>query len=161
MSRYIVSNSDKITRSDTYLVRLECADGNIIEDLEPRKLFPMTDPDRYVSLLDSKENEVALIRELSEISSDSRKALEECFFDYYMIPEISAIISVEDKFGVLKWDVATDRGNIKFTIRNRHSDIKLINGMHLVIRDSDDNRYQMRNISQLDKASLRKIFSYI
>ena len=161
MSRYIVTKNDKIVRTDTYLVKLECSDGSVIEELEPRRLFPMTDTDHYISLLDSKENEIALIKDLSEIDPASKKALEDCFFDYYMIPEISAIISVEDKFGVLKWDVATDRGNIKFTIRNRHSDIKLINGMHLVIRDSDDNRYQLRNISQLDKASLRKIFSYI
>ncbi len=161
MSRYIVTKNDKIVRTDTYLVKLVCCDGNVIADLEPRRLFPMTDTDHYISLLDSKENEVALIKDLSEIDPASRKALEDCFFDYYMIPEITAILNVEDKFGVLKWEVATDRGNIKFTIRNRHSDIKLLDKKYLIVRDSDDNRYQMKDIKKLDKASFRKIFSYI
>jgi hypothetical protein len=78
-----------------------------------------------------------------------------------MIPEITEILHVEDKFGVLKWRVMTDRGEIEFSIRNRHSDIKLLGKKRLLVRDSNDNRYQVTDISKLDKKSLKRIYSYL
>lgn len=160
-NRYIVTDKDSITRTDTYLVKIDCADGNCFDNLEPRRLFPHTNTEKYITLLDSTEKEIALIKDLAEINAESRKAIEDCFFDYYMIPEITEILNVEDKFGVLKWKVMTDRGEIEFSIRNRHSDIKLLGKKRLLVRDSNDNRYQVNNIADLSKKSLKKIYSYL
>ena len=161
MARYIVTDADKITRTDTYLVKIECADGSCLEGLEPRRLFPHTNLTQYITLLDPSEKEVAMIKDLSTIAPESRHAIEDCFFDYYMIPEITEILHVEDKFGVLKWKVMTDRGEIGFSIRNRHSDIKLLGKKRLLVRDSNDNRYQVGDIANLSKASIKKIYSYL
>jgi len=160
MARYIITDKDKITRIDTYLVKVECADGQVFESLEPRRLFPLSDLDHYITLLSDKEKEVALIKSLDEIAPESREAIEACFADYYMIPQITEIIKVDDKFGALSWTVMTDRGKIKFSIRNRHSDIKCYDGVHLLVRDSNDNRY-LSDVSKLDKKSIRKIYSYL
>ena len=160
MARYIITDKDKITRIDTYLVKVECADGQVFESLEPRRLFPLSDLDHYITLLDEDEKEVALIKSLDEISSESRDSIDACFSDYYMIPMITEIIKVDDKFGALSWTVMTDRGRIKFSIRNRHSDIKCYDGVHLLVRDSNDNRY-LSDVSKLDKKSIRKIYSYL
>jgi hypothetical protein len=161
MARYIITDADKITRTDTYLVKVECADGGCFEELEPRRLFPHTNLNQYVTLLDSSEKEIAMIKDLATIAPDSRQAIEDCFFDYYMIPEITEILHVEDKFGVLKWRVMTDRGEIEFSIRNRHSDIKLLGKKRLLVRDSNDNRYQVCDIANLSKSSIKKIYSYL
>ena len=161
MARYIVTDADKITRTDTYLVKIECADGSCLEGLEPRRLFPHTNLTQYITLLDPSEKEVAMIKDLSTIAPESRQAIEDCFFDYYMIPEITEILHVEDKFGVLKWKVMTDRGEIGFSIRNRHSDIKLLGKKRLLVRDSNDNRYQVGDIANLSKSSIKKIYSYL
>ena len=161
LNRYIITASDKILRTDTYLVTLIKCDGTEIPNLEPRRLFPFTNTDKYITLLDEKEQEIAMIKSLDDLESESRKAIEECFFEYYMIPEIKEVLNVEDKFGALKWTVRTDRGNIEFSIRNRHSDIKLIARKRLLVRDSNDNRYHINDISLLDKKSLKKIYSYL
>ena len=116
MARYIITDKDKITRIDTYLVKVECTDGQVFESLEPRRLFPLSDLDHYITLLSDKEKEVALIKSLDEIDPESRSAVEACFTDYYMIPQITEIIKIEDKFGALSWTVMTDRGKIKFSI---------------------------------------------
>ena len=161
MARYIVTDADRIERTDTYLVKVECADGTCFENLEPRRLFPHTNLNHYITLLDASEKEVALVKDMAAIEPESRQAIEDCFFDYYMIPEITEILHVDDKFGVLKWRVMTDRGEIEFTIRNRHSDIKLLGKKRLLVRDSNDNRYQVCDIANLSKASLKKIYSYL
>ena len=160
-NRYIITNADKIIRTDTYLVTLQRADGETSESLEPRRLFPFSNTEKYITLLDSHEKEIAMIKDLCDLDPDSRKAIEECFFEYYMIPEITEILHVEDKFGALKWTVQTDRGEIEFRIRNRHSDIKLLGKRRLLVRDSNDNRYQIADISKLSNKSLKKIYSYL
>lgn len=160
MARYIVTDKDKIVRTDTYLVRVECENGEVLENLEPRRLFPVSDPENYITLLDDKEKEKALIKSLASISKESREAIEGCFGDYYMIPQITAVLAVEDKLGTLKWKVMTDRGEVSFRIRNRHSDIKVLDGNRLFVRDSNDNRY-LSDLGSLDKASMRLIFSYL
>ena len=160
MARYIITGKDKIIRTDTYLVNVECENGDVFTDLEPRRLFPITDLNRYITLLDEKEKEVALIKEMSDLNEESAKAVNDCFKDFYMIPKIAAVLEVNDKFGVLKWRVMTDRGEISFSIRNRHSDIKVLGKKRLFVRDSNDNRY-LSDVSKLDKKSIKKIYSYL
>ena len=159
---YVDRYTGRLERTDLYRVRLILKDGTVIEDLEPRRLFPFTNYDMYISLLDKNEKEIALVRDFKEIDDDSQKVLEDCFREYYMIPKIKRVISCEDKFGTLKWDVETDRGRIVFQIRNRHSDIKSLDKLgRVLIRDSNDNRYEITNYMELDKHSKRLLFSYL
>lgn len=159
---YFDSEKGRIERSDLYLVNLIFKDGQIIENLEPRRLFPVTDTEHYITLLDDKEKEIALIRNMSDLDETSREVLEDCFREFYMIPKITQILEVHDKFGVLEFKVMSDRGVVSFRIRNRHSDIKNLHGSgRIVIRDSDDNRYEIPRFDDLDKHSKHCLFSYV
>ena len=159
---YIDKYTGKIERSDMYLVRLTLKDGTVLENLEPRRLFPITNTDMYITLLDNNEKEAAFVRDLCEIDEDSRRALEECFAEYYMIPKIQRIYHIEEKFGTLTMKVTTDRGDVSFSIRNRNSDIKKLRGTsRVVIRDSNDNRYEICDVNTLDSQSMRLLYSYL
>lgn len=159
---YVDKSCGRIERTDLYLVKLIMNDGTVFEDLEPRRLFPHTDTERYITLLNNKEKEIALIKEIKDLDTDSRRALELCFKEFYLIPKISQVLTVEDKFGALKFSVMTDRGKISFRIRNRHSDIKMLSRSgRVLIRDSDDNRYEIPCFAELDRHSKRLLFSYV
>lgn len=163
MSRYYIDKyTGRLEKTDMYLVRLIKKNGEVVENLEPRRLFPFTNHNMYITLLDSDEREVGFVRDFDELDSESADAIEQCFAEYYMIPKIQSIIDVEDKFGTLKWTVETDRGKINFGIRNRHSDIKkLYPSGRVIIRDSNDNRYEISDVGALDARSQRLIFSYM
>lgn len=159
---YVDKYTGRLEKSDMYLVRLILKDGTVYDNLEPRMLFPFTNHTMFISLLNADEREVGFVRSLTEIDEDSRKALEACFREYYMIPKISRVINCEDKFGTLKWTVDTDRGVITFQIKNRHSDIKNLRGTaRIIIRDSNDNRYEIPDYTVLDAHSNRMLFSYL
>ncbi len=159
---YIEKNSATIEKTDLYLVKLTLNDGTVYENLEPRMLFPFTKTTEYVSLLEEGEKEIALIRDLNDLDKASRFAIDECFREYYMIPKIIKVIDCYDRFGTLKWTVETDRGEISFRIRNRHSDIKHLYGTNrIIIRDSNDNRYEISDYTKLDARSARLLFSYL
>ena len=159
---YVDKYTGKIERSDLYQVTLTLKDGTVYEELEPRRLFPYTNHTMYITLLDKKEKELGFVRDFDELDENSKKALEECFEQYYMIPKITRVISCKDEAGSLKWTVQTDKGKIVFTIRNRHSDIKYLDGTRrLIIRDSNDNRYEIESLDKLDKHSNKLLFAYL
>lgn len=161
MRIYIDKFTGKIERTDVYLCKLTLKDGTVYENLEPRRLFPISNTQMYITLLDNNEKEVGFVRDVKELDEDSKKALDEAFEEYYMIPKITAILDIEEKFGTLKWFVDTDRGEQNFAIRNRHSDIKQLSGTkRMIIRDSNDNRYEIPDITVLDKKSIRLLFPY-
>jgi hypothetical protein len=154
---YIDKYTGKLERTDLYFVRLTLKDGTVYENLEPRKLFPITNHTMYITLLDSHEKELGFVRDLEEIDEDSRRALEECFEEYYMIPKILSMINITEKFGVITWTCVTDRGTRSFTIKNRHSDIKMLYDGRVLVRDSNDNRYEIDDVAAMDKKSRKML----
>ncbi len=159
---YVDKYTGTIEKTDLYLVRLTLKNGSVYESLEPRKLFPITNDTMYISLLDSHEKEVGFIRDLEELDEASRRAIEECFEEYYMIPKISRIISSAEKYGTLKWVVETDRGQIAFDITDRVRNIRLLHGTkRVIIRDSSDNRYEIVDYTKMDIHSSHILLSWL
>ena len=159
---YVDKYTGRLEKTDLYYVRLTLKDGTVYEDLEPRMLFPFTNHTMYITLLSKEEKEVGFVRCLTELDEGSRAALEACFAEYYMIPKITKLLRCEDRFGTLKWEVETDRGVISFRIRNRHSDIKHLYGTtRVIVRDSNDNRYEIPDVSRLDKHSRQILARYL
>ena len=165
MARYFVDpQKDKIVREDLYKVKLEKADGEIIESLEPKRLFPFTRPNQYITLISTDpsahQTEIAVISDINELDAESKASVEDCFNELYMIPKITRVVDTIFKVGSIRWIVETDRGVIEFQIRNMNSDIKMLDSKRMLVRDSNDNRYEIPDIDRLDKKSLRKLFPY-
>ena len=158
---YIDRYTGRLERTDVYLIKLTLRDGTVIEDLEPRRLFPVTNENMFITLLDREEKEVAFVRDLAELDSDSANVLRACFKEYYRVPRITRLLESEEKFGSLTWHVETDRGTVSFRIRNRHSDIKCFGNKRILVRDTNDNRYEIPDYRELDAHSRRLLFSYL
>jgi len=154
--RIYVTNNDKITVNENNLVNLTLQNGNVFEKLEPRRLFPVSRIDRYITLLDTDGKEVAVIRNLSDIDKDSREVIEYSLNDYYLVPHITRIISISEKNGKIHWTVETDRGYKEFDVRNRNHDVRVYSDGRVRVRDSDDNRYIISDYRSLDAHSRRQ-----
>ena len=159
---YPTGENSTFTRTDLCRVTMSMKDGTVYENLEPRRLFPVRAASQYITLLGEGGKEIGIIRDLADLDAVSRRAIEECLEQYYLIPQITAILSVTDRAGALTWQVVTDRGEVTFRIRNRHADVKLLYGTNRVIlRDADDNRYEIPDLTRLDKKSQKFLFYYI
>ena len=158
MAFFIDGPEARIVRTGETTVELHIYAGEVFADLEPRRLFPMSGLRNYITLLDKDLKEKAIIRNLDDLDEESRKAIEGCLEEYYMIPKIISMIDITEKFGVLTWKCVTDRGTRSFNIKNRHSDIKLLFDGRVLVRDSNDNRYEIDDVNAMDKKS-RKMLS--
>lgn len=151
--RIFVGINDKITKYENNLVTLTLANGGVFEKLEPRKLFPVSRIDQYITLIDENGKEVAVIRDYQSLDKESAKVIRKSIDDYYLVPYILKINSVIDKNGTLVWETETNRGFKRFEIRDRNHDIKVYKDGCIRIRDADDNRYIIEDYQKLDKHS--------
>jgi len=151
--RVFLTKLDILERCENNLVNLTLASGERFERLEPRRLFPVSRADSFITLLDSDGREAGVIRSFSDISPESLSVLRESLDDFYLVPRITRIISKGEKYGTLRWTVETDRGVKSFDIRNRNHDIRVYPGGKVRVRDSDDNRYTIEDYNKLDAHS--------
>ena len=157
--RVYLTAEDRVLVYENNLVTLAFAGGEKIEAVEPRRLFPNSMPDSYITFLNADGEEVAVIRELSGIDRESRKVVERALADYYLVPHITKIVAVSEKYGILRWTVETDRGVKSFDIRNRNHDIRVLPDGRVRVRDSDDNRYVSDDFNSLDASSRLKMIA--
>lgn len=157
--RIYVTKDDKIELYENNLVKLTLADGRVFEGIEPRRLFPVSRADTYITLLDAEGTEIAIIRALSDLSPQSLETVNYSLNDYYLVPHITRILTVTEKYGTLHWCVETDRGIHEFDIRNRNHDVKVYSDGRVRVRDSDDNRYIVTDYRKLDKHSRNQLIA--
>ncbi len=153
MERIYLTAEDKVEQYENNLVTVTLKDGTVMEKLEPRRLFPVNKLEEYITLLDSEFVERAVIRKIDDLSPESAATIRRSLDDYYLVPKITKILSVVEKYGTLRWVVETERGVRGFDIRNRNHDIRVNRDFSIRVRDSDDNRYIIEDYRALDNKS--------
>lgn len=158
---YIENDMARFIRKDITHVDMELYGGRTFEDLEPRRLFPMSGKDKYITLLDSEGVEQAVIRDLRTLPQKDREIIEDCLEEYYLIPKIHTILNIEQKFGVVAFYTETDRGPAKIELRGNLQGLKLLYGGRVLLRDNNDNRYEIPDLAKIDNRSRQLIDSYL
>jgi len=157
---YIEKDMAQFTRKDITLVDMHLQDGSTFQKLEPRCLFPSSNRRKFITLLDENGAEQAVIRDLNTLPPAQREIIESCLEEYYLIPRITKILETTEKFGLITLQTETDRGPAKIEIRNLLYGFKQM-GNRLLLRDSNDNRYEVPDISKLDGHSRRLLDNFI
>lgn len=158
---YIENDMARFTRKDITHVDMELFGGGTFENLEPRRLFPLSGKDKYISLLDGEGVEKAVIRDIRTLPADSREIIEDCLQEYYLIPKVQTILDIEEKFGVVALITETDRGPARIELRSNLHGLKLLYSGRVLLRDSNDNRYEIPDLAKIDKRSRQLIDSYL
>jgi hypothetical protein len=157
MPKYIEGPEIRLTENDKIFVDAEFYNGEKFTELELHRMFPITGLDRYIALMDSEGNEIAVIRNIDDLSPDSRKVVKKCLNEYYMMPRITRFIEMSERFKIWMWTAETDKGTCTFEIRNHLTAIKPLYDGRVLIKDANDNRYEIPDVNKLDKRSQQMI----
>lgn len=157
MPRYIEGPEIRITENDKVFVDVEFYNGEKFTELELHRMFPITGLTKYVALMDSEGNEIAVIRDINDLMPESKAVVENCLREYYMIPRITKFIKMSEKFKIWMWTAETDKGICTFEIRNHLTAIKPLYDGRVLIKDANDNRYEIPDVNILDKKSKKMI----
>lgn len=119
--------------------------------------FPFTLSDEYISVRDKEGKEIGLIRRIGDFPAEAQALITEELERRYFTPVITKIRNVKEEFGYTYWDVETDSGPRRFTVKESHHNIVLLGPEHLLIVDVDGNRFEIPDCTALDSQSRRFI----
>lgn len=119
----------------------------------PKWASPITQPGRYLSLMDGKGQEIFMVKTIEELDPNSRQAVETELKRRYLTSTIHRILSAKVEFGATYWNVATDRGDRELVTQSLQENAQWLSDVHLVLVDVDGNRFEITNVDELDRKS--------
>ncbi|MBO4308736.1 MAG: DUF1854 domain-containing protein [Clostridia bacterium] len=126
-----------------------------------RRDFPFEQLWAYISVLGPEEEEIGMIRSLDLFEGETASLLREELERRYYSPVILRIHSLKERYGFSYWKVETAEGEMEFTLHDTYKSLIHIDDKRVIILDVDGNRFEIPDVSALDRRSYRKIELYL
>ena len=124
--------------------------------------FPFEVRFSYISVLDPEGGELGIIRNTSDFPKEERRLVEEELRLRYYAPTVTKILRVRERYGFSYWTVLTaDAGQLTFTLQDAYRSIFRIGEGSVTFSDVDGNRYEIPDLSALDRESRKRLDLYI
>jgi hypothetical protein len=125
------------------------------------RMFPLSEPQRYLSARDGANKEIGVIVNPRELDAESQRLVAEELERRYLVPIIQRIVAVKERFGTVDWEVETNRGVCRFTTRNLRENVSQPSPKRYILSDVDGNRYDVRDLTALDATSQAWLMKYL
>ncbi len=125
-------------------------------DVHVLRAFPLSRDDQFFIVRDGKDKELGTIENLRGLSFQSAELLKKSLDNRYFLPQITRIYSIAERFGTSQWDVETDRGRVAITSKALHEAITELGPTRFLIRDNEENRFEIRDVTLLDEESQKR-----
>ncbi|HVY28755.1 MAG TPA: DUF1854 domain-containing protein [Polyangiaceae bacterium] len=142
--------------AETDALRLTTSDGEALT-VAARRCFPLSNPQRFVSLVDVRGHELCCLEDPAALPAASRQALERALAATELLPRVRSIESMREEATRSTWQVVTDRGARDFVVEQEDHIRRLADGRYL-ITDQHGMRYLVPRVEELDAKS-RKLLS--
>lgn len=134
-------------------LRLDIEDDRCVLSCSVVRAFPLSDPEHYISVIDANGDEVGMLYELRQLDPDSRREIEEEFRKRYFVPIIQRINAIRVEFGIVYWEVETNKGPKDFVVHGIRDNVVEIAPYRYMIQDVDANRFEIPDLRKLDSKS--------
>src|SRR5262249_27922426 len=127
--------------------------------VDPVRAFPISDPDRFISLVDSHAHELLCINDLAELQPDIANISRKELADREFWPRSERIVRVKPHKDPHEWEVITDRGPAEFLFHD--DDIRRLSPTRAILVDMHGVRFYIPDSRQLDAKSRRILSQYL
>jgi hypothetical protein len=118
------------------------------------RAFPLTEPSEYIGLVDAiGGREIGMLRNLKDLPAEARQLVQRALEKRYFVPKINRIVEAKREFGTVYWTVDTDRGDREFIMRGIRDSIQEIEPGRYLVVDIDGNRFEIKQLNDLDSHS--------
>ena len=102
-----------------------------------------------------------MVRDLKDLSPESREIAEEELRRRYLTARVEKVSEVRTEFGITYWHVGTDKGERDFVVQNLSESCLYLTDDHILLTDSDGNRFEIASRAALDTASQAQLNSIL
>ena len=122
--------------------------------------FPITAPDDGLSLVNAEGKELAWINRISELDDALKTLICDDLAQREFTPEIRRIIKISSRATPSTWEIETDRGLTRLTLKGEE-DIRRLSLSTLLITDSSGVQFLLRDLRSLDRHSRRQLDHFL
>lgn len=127
-----------------------------------QRAFPLSQPYKYLSVREVKENrepgeEIGIIEDIVALPEGLREIVCSELDMRYFTPDITEILRLKDERGIVTIDAVTTSGKRKITAHSNTSSFIRLSKVRMLIVDVDGNRYNIPDMTRLDKKSRRNL----
>ncbi len=157
------ANSTFFKEGDFIGAEIENKEGERVrhERVWLHRSFPFDRPNEYISVQNKDQEELGLIKNISDFDDGTQKVINDELERKYYTPNVLKIITLKETRGFSFWKVMTDTGEQNFTLQDTSKSIVRIGEDRAFIFDICGNRYEIKSLSALDKNSYRKLELYL
>lgn len=135
-------------------------DGSAHSPVTPVPLFPLSVPNRWVSLRAADGAELACIEDPGVLTPEMRQLLDDELARREFVPIIHRIVRVSGNSEPCEWHVETDRGPTSFVLQSE-DDVRRIGENQILIIDAHGTRYQIPDLKAADAKTRRIVEWYV
>jgi hypothetical protein len=142
-------------------LRLTVGDDHSYAEVKLYQAWPLSSPNRFLSLVNGKGDEITMIEELDALLPASRVVAEEELRRRYLTARVQSVREIRTEFGVTYWHVSTDKGERDFVVQSMSESCVWLSDRHLLIIDVDGNRFEFEDLTAYDAASKGRLSAVI
>jgi hypothetical protein len=135
------------------------AHGKEYGDVRPVRMFPITDPEGWISICDSKYNELLCIESIEAVPAESRQIFEEELNRCMFTPAIRQIKQCAPIGDNVRLFIVTDRGATDIVIDTE--DMYRLSGNRILIKDLSGMRYLIPDWQKMNAQSRKILDMYL
>ncbi len=144
----------RLFREPAWRLRLTIDGDRSYTRVKVVRAAPLSHPDKYISFLDAKDEEICMVDDLKQLDAAARGIIKEELDRRYLTSIIQNVLTVRNEFGTSYWEVETNRGQREFVVQNVAENAQWLGDHRLLIIDVDGNRFEIPRLDALDKRSL-------
>jgi hypothetical protein len=139
---------------------LRDAEGREHVGVEPVRLFPLSEPTRWLAFCDPRGREVLAIEDPSALPPELRRVLDAELSWREFQPIIRRIVRVSSPTLPADWDVETDRGPISLRL-DGEDHVRVLGPHRMLLTDTTGLRYLVPDIRKLDTPGRRLLERFL
>ena len=154
----IITAKEKFTKTNGGFLSLDY-NGEHYKRVRVVRLFPFSDADKFLSIRDhgDGDKEIGIIEDLNAMSEETKTLINEQLRLSYFTPVISKIYEIKDEYGYAYFHVDTDKGECRFVINMGSNAVSKLSDTRLIIKDVDENRFEIKDVDKLTKKERRML----
>lgn len=125
------------------------------------RVFPFDLEEEFISVQAKDNEEVGIIRSLSDFDEATADILRAELARKYFIPKIKRIITLKERRGFSYWRVETDIGEMELSFQDTYRSITKVGSDRAFVTDISGNRYEIESLEGLDRHSHKKLELYL
>lgn len=118
------------------------------------RAFPFSKPDEYLGLRDGADKDIGLLASLAGLDTESRQVLDAELERRYFLPAWERTLRIKEQYGVIEWEMETDRGERTYLLRNIKEAVQHLSASRVLVSDPEGNRFEIGDTSKLDPRAL-------